>query len=364
MLACRSRARSATERPEAHFDGYPIGRLDSLVTPTADFFVRDHFGVPAAASQAAAEWKLEVDGEVRRSLILGAADFPSLPALQVPVTLECAGNAGRNGLGWSGGPRAWGGASTATFGGYALAEVVGRAGPSDSAREVVFEGADEGSEAGSVERNAFARSVPLGVALSPTAILATSMNGNQLPVQHGGPLRVIFPGRYACDSIKWLRRIHVVSQPFDGFYQRRRYRRAAPDDAVGEPVGELRVQSEIARPKPGDRLPSGMLVDIAGAAWGGRGGIAKVEVSVDGGETFAEARFIDPEQPNCWRRWIWSWRPDHPGPRLILARATDRAGQAQPLASDEELGIGYSLSGPDRIQYANNSVPVIAVTVA
>jgi hypothetical protein len=128
-------------------------------------------------------------------------------------------------------------------------------------------------------------------------------------------------------------------------------------------LGELRVQSEIARPKPGDRLPQGLLVDIVGVAWGGSGGVDRVQVSVDGGTSYAAAELIDPDRPFCWRRWRWSWRPDRPGSRMILARATDRAGTSQPLASDEELGLGYSVSGPDRIQYANNSAPVIPVTV-
>jgi sulfite oxidase len=189
------------------------------------------------------------------------------------------------------------------------------------------------------------------------------MNGAPLPALHGGPLRVIFPGRYATDSVKWVRTIRAVSAPFAGFYQASRYRRASAEQPAGVPLGALKVQSEIARPRLGDRLPRGMQVDVIGVAWGGAGGVDRVEVSVDGGGSFARAVFIDEERPHCWRRWKLSWTPDAAGPRLLMARATDRQGTAQPLSSDEELGRSYSLSGPDRVQYANNAVPVVAITV-
>ncbi len=358
-LACRRPHAPEAAAAGTRFESFPISRLDSFLTPTADFFVRDHFGLPPPL----AHWSVSIEGDVESPFSVGLDELAKLDRKDLPVTLECAGNAGRNGVGWAGGQRAWGGASTASFQGVSLAELLARAKPRATVREIAFIGADEGFERGSSERHAFARSVPLDAALAPSALLATGMNGAGLPAMHGGPVRALFPGRYATDSVKWLTRIRALSSPFDGFYEKERYRRATPDNPAGVPVGELRVQSEIARPKPGERLPQGLLVDISGVAWGGRGGVDRVEVSVDGGATFAQAAFVDPDRPFCWRRWRWSWRPDRPGPRLLMARATDRSGASQPLASEEELGLGYSLSGPDRIQYANNAVPVIPVTV-
>ena len=327
----------------ARFEGFPISRVDSFLTPNADFFVRDHFGLPPLTPR----WSVSIEGDVESPFAVGLDDLAKLHQQDLPVTLECAGNAGRNGVGWAGSQRAWGGASTASFKGVSLAELLARAKPRGTVREIALIGADEGFERGATQRHAFARSVPLEAAMASSALLATGMNGAELPALHGGPLRALFPGRYATDSVKWLTRIRALSGPFDGFYQRERYRRAAPDNPAGVTLGELRVQSEIARPKPAERLPQGLLVDITGVTWGGRGGVDRVEVSVDGGATFAQAAFLDPDRPHCWRRWRWSWRPDRPGPRLILARATDRSGAAQPLASDEELGLGYSMSGPD-----------------
>ncbi len=347
----------------ARFESFPIARLDGFVTPAADFFVRDHFGIPPEASLPADRWRIEISGEVEQPLTLSLADLADLPKLDLPVTLECAGNGGRNGIGAPGGPRAWGGASTATFQGVSLDAVLARARPRSSTVEIVFEGADSGSERGSLDRQLFARSVPLAAARSPQALLATGMNGARLPVLHGGPLRVLFPGRYATDSVKWLRRIRAVSVPFDGFYQHRRYRKATDQDPEGQSLGELRVQCEITAPEPGDRLPGALLADVVGVAWGGRGGVARVEVSADGGQSFGVATFLDPPTTTAWRRWRWTFRPGHPGPRWIIARATDAGGNSQPLESDEELGISRSVSGPDRIQYANNSVPVVPVIV-
>ncbi|MHB8419713.1 MAG: molybdopterin-dependent oxidoreductase [Myxococcales bacterium] len=360
-LACRRGA--APLRAGARFDGYPLGRVDGFLTPTADFFVRDHFSLPAAASAPAGLWRLDVSGEVERPLSLSLAELSDLPRVDLPVTLECAGNAGRNGLGPPGSRRAFGGASTGRFQGASLAALLARAGLRERALEIVFEGADEGTERDSSERHVFARSVPVAAARAETALLATGMNGGPLPALHGGPLRAILPGRYATDSVKWLRRIRAVATPFDGFYQRRRYCKRTAENPEGVSLGELRIQCEVAHPEPDDRLPVGLRVDIAGVAWGGRGGARLVEVSVDGGEHFEAASFLDPPSATAWRRWRWSWTPDRPGPHWIAARATDQGGTSQPLESDEELGLGSSRSGPDRIQYANNSVPIVPVIV-
>ncbi len=270
---------------------------------------------------------------------------------------------GLNGLGARGHGRAWSGASTGNFRGVSLSDVLARAGVKDSAVEIVFEGADAGLVAGAAVSQPFARSLPRDAAVADDALLVLGMNGEALPLRHGGPLRVVFPGRYATDSVKWLRRIVAARAPFDGFYQQQRYRRANRDGSVSVPVAALNVQSEIARPRTGDRLPRGMRVDIIGVAWGGQGGLDRVEVSVDGGKSFARADFLDPPRPHCGQRWLFRWTPDEAGTRLLVARATDRSGTAQPLSSAEERGELVSISGPDRIQYANNAVPTIAVTV-
>jgi DMSO/TMAO reductase YedYZ molybdopterin-dependent catalytic subunit len=194
-------------------------------------------------------------------------------------------------------------------------------------------------------------------------MLAVRMNGEPLPSGHGGPLRAVLSGRYATDSVKWLCRIRLVSAPFEGFYQKRRYRRAARDDPEGRSLGLLRIQSEIANPASGEDLPLGRLVDIRGVAWGGQRGVARVDVSLDGGANFAPASFLDPDRPTCWRRWSFVWRPDRVGPYQILSRATDGRGTSQPLASDDELGRSHSVSGPKYVDYANNSVGRVGVRV-
>ncbi len=349
-------------REGARFAGFPIWRVDSFLTPTSDFFVRDHFGVPAAAHHLH-PWTLRVEGDVDRPFTLSLEELARETPVELPVTLECAGNAGRNGVGWPGAGRAYGGASSALFQGFPIAPLLARAGVRPGVVEVVFEGADEGTERGDARARTFAEAVPLEAALAPSAMLATRMNGAPLPALHGGPVRALFPGRYATDSVKWLARIRAIDQPFDGYYATRRYRRASPADPVGRPVGELRVQSEIAHPRPGDKLPAGLAVDVLGVAWGGHGGAARVEISVDGGRSFASATFLDPANPFCWRRFRYTWIPRVPGPRLVLARATDAGGTSQPFASDEDLGLGYSISGPDRMEYENNSAPIVPVTV-
>ncbi len=358
--ACRRRA-VGDRGGGARFEGLPIDQIEGFLTPNELFFVRNHFGIPQPPKSG--PWRFSIEGEVEQPLPLDVGALGEIAPVDRPVTLECAGNAGRNGLGRPGGPRAFSGVSTAAFQGVPLAPLLRRARLRASVVEVVFEGADSGQEAGATEPSAFARSVPLAAALDGSVFLATGMNGAPLPAPHGGPLRVVFPGRYATDSVKWVKRIIAVSSPFEGFYQRSRYRHATSSDPDGISLGTLKVQSEISRPRPGERLPPELPLEISGLAWGGLGGPAGVRVSVDGGATFTDATFLDPERPACWRRWSLRWRPEGRGPRLILSQAFDHAGSAQPFASDEELGLGYSISGSDRIQYANNAVPVIPITI-
>ena len=350
-------------RGGARFQGFPVGRLDSFLTPTADFFVRDHFGVPPVALGNAAAWIVSIEGEVERPFQLRVSELRAAGQSTLPATLECAGNAGRNGVNWAGANRAWSGASTAAWEGVSVASLLHRAGLRSSAREIVFEGADTGFERGVADRLRFARSVPVAVALRPSALLALRMNGAELPPVHGGPLRAILPGRYATDSVKWVSKIRAISAPFDGFFAVHRYRLGSKTDLAGSSLGDLRVQCEISRPLTAQTVALGTPLEVTGAAWGGQGGVEKVEVSVDGGRRLSVADWVDPDREGCWRRWRHVWTPSQRGPRLLMARATDRAGQAQPLLSREELGVGFSLAGPDGIQYADNSVPIVPITV-
>lgn len=317
----------------------PLRALAEPVTPTADFYQRTNFLIPEIDPAA---WSLSVDGLVRRPLALSWDEVRSMPARSVAVTLECAGN-GRSLVTPlpPGQPWGLGAVSTAVFTGVPLRAVLERAGVAEGAVEVLFAGADAGAIGGG-RTVRFERSVPLEKALHPDVLLAWEMNGEPLPPRHGYPLRLVVPGWYGVASVKWLTEVRVLGQPFEGHFQAERYIYIGePGIADGTPVTRMRVRALIAQPEEGERLPSGTPTVVRGTAWSGEAPVSRVEVSFDGGETWREAALGTASSPYAAVPWSLDWTPTTPGRHLLLARATDAAGNVQPLAPVwNELGYG------------------------
>ena len=319
----------------------PFEKLDGFITPTESFYVRTHFPIPAIDRD---EWWLHVEGEVEKPFAINYEELLKLKSLTIPVTLECAGN-NRNflepkvkGVQWR-----LGAVGTAKWTGVPLAILLDRADVKPEACEVILEGADGGmlEEAkrppGIVK---FARSIPLAKAREDV-LLAYEMNGNELPPQHGFPLRAIVPGWYAMASIKWLQRVIVTDRPFTGYYQTMDYafwkRRGEIAELV--PLTEMQIKAEIAQPVEGEILRLNSKVRIHGAAWTSDGEIAKVELSVDGGASWAETNLVGETMRNAWRLWEYSWHtPSKARQATLIARATDSHGRSQPIERDPDRG--------------------------
>ncbi|PYK06322.1 MAG: sulfite oxidase [Verrucomicrobia bacterium] len=319
----------------------PFSSLDQFITPTESFYVRTHFPIPAIDKD---EWWLHVEGAVERPFEINYEELLELKSLTTPVTLECAGN-NRNflepkvkGVQWG-----LGAVGTAEWTGVPLATLLDRAEVKSEAREVILEGTDGGAleepkrPSGKVQ---FARSIPLAKARKDV-LLAYQMNGNDLPPQHGFPLRAIVPGWYAMASIKWLQRIIVIDRPFSGYYQTLDYAfwKRRGDIAELAPLTEMQTKAEIARPAQGEMVSVNSKVRVHGAAWTSDGEITKVELSTDGGATWNEASLIDQAIPNAWRLWELEWRtPSQAGKQMLVARAIDSRGGTQPVERDPDRG--------------------------
>jgi DMSO/TMAO reductase YedYZ molybdopterin-dependent catalytic subunit len=232
-----------------------------------------------------------------------------------------------------------------------LAALLTRAGLEEDACEIVLAGADQGTPKekpippGAVS---YARSLPRDKAVQREVLIAYQMNGQNLPLDHGYPVRAIVPGHYGMASVKWLTGIRAVRQPFQGYWQTSDY--AYWDYVDGKPVrralGEMKLKSEIARPTVYETLEPGQPYTVSGAAWAGENEIAEIAVSTDGGQTWAEAEFIDPIQRHTWRRWKFEWlTPKTPGQYTLLARAKDATGCAQPDSHDQNYG-SYVINHP------------------
>jgi sulfite oxidase len=312
----------------------PAALAREAITPVPRFYVRSHGDVPEVRATAI---PLRVEGLVCDPLELTLDELRDgrFPAAEVTATLECAGNRRTDltAVREIPGQEAWGAGaiSTAAWRGVRLADVIAAAGPSAEARHVAFVGRDRSEEVQPPQR--FGGSIPLEKAQRPEVLLAWEMNGEPLPAVHGGPLRVVVPGFIGARSVKWLRRVELRADPFDGYFQATAYRLLRPDEqpapGVGIELGELLVNAAILWARRGAPV-AGSRVELRGYALAGGGhGIARVELSWDGAATWHEARLLDDLGPWAWR--LWSLVVElPPGEHEIVARAWDTSAGTQP----------------------------------
>jgi len=334
----------------------PLSGFSDYITPIERFFVRTHVSVPRVDLN---DWRLNIGGEVATPLTLTMDDVRRLPAVELVSVLECAGN-GRGfyepsmpGLQWANGA-----VGNGRWRGVRLADVLTRAGMKESAKEILFNGADV--PLGSMPD--FQRSIPLAKALDARTLLAYEMNGATLPVKHGFPLRVVVPGWAGDCWLKWLTSISVLDKAHDGFWMARAYRHPGKPVAPGtvvpseqmQPVTGLRVKSVITAPFGGAQVVVLTRLTIRGVAWSGDAGpVATVDVSVDGGRSWKPATLQRDQRTQFgWRQWEYHWTPPREAYYTILARARDVADNMQPL--DQE----WNPSG-----YGWNVIPRVGVNV-
>jgi DMSO/TMAO reductase YedYZ molybdopterin-dependent catalytic subunit len=310
----------------------PFSTLSGFLTPNEAFYVRCHFPIPEIAAE---DWRLKVEGEVEAPFELTYEELRGMESRTIAATLECAGNnriflePKVKGVQWG-----LGAVGNASWTGVPLSALLERAKIKANAVEVILDGADEGEVDKSPKpagKISFCRSLPLSKA-RPDVLLAYEMNGEKLSATHGFPLRAIVPGWYAMASVKWLRRIIVTDQPFNGFYQSLDYTywdRSGPLPHLA-PLAEQLVKAEIARPESGEIIAADSHYRIHGAAWSGESDIAKVEISFDDAGSWHEARLLGEPVKNAWRLWEYDWRvPAGAGRPTLLARATDSRGRTQ-----------------------------------
>ena len=331
--------------------GMPLEALRYDPTPIGLHYLLIHFDIPDAD---ASTWTVEVDGLVATPLRLSLDDVRSRPQVTRRVTMECAGN-GRARLRPRPISQPWllEAVGTAAWTGTPLAPILREAGVSRDAVELVFAGADRGVQ-GDVEHD-YERSLPVAEAMREEVLLATEVNGVPLPPQHGAPLRLLVPGWYGMASVKWLTRITAVGAPFAGF-QQDAYRFRAGEDDPGSPVTRIHPRSLLIPPGFPEFMTRRRIVDagpvrLEGRAWSGMGPVDRVEVSDDGGATWADASLGPLPEAFAWRAWHHEWSAE-PGEHELAVRATDGLGNVQPLEPS------WNLSG-----FANTAVQRVPITV-
>ena len=319
----------------------PFSSLDGFITPNESFYVRCHFPIPEISAN---DWRLRIEGEVEAPFELNYDELRAMESRTIAATLECAGNnriylePKVKGVQWG-----LGAVGNAAWTGVPLSTMLERARASADAIEVILEGGDEGEVDKTPKPSgkiSYCRSLPLEKARRDV-LLAYEMNGEPLSATHGFPVRAIVPGWYAMASVKWLRRIIVTSKPFNGFYQSLDYTfwdRSGPLPTLA-PLTEQQTKAEIARPESGETIPANSLYRVHGAAWSGTGEIKRVEVSVDAGKTWKNAKLLGEPVPTAWRLWEYEWQtPPVAGPQTVMARATDSSGAVQSADRNADRG--------------------------
>jgi len=297
----------------------PLDLLDGMITPSGLHFERSHSGVPDIDPD---RHRLVIHGLVRRPLVFTMEALHRYAMHSRISFIECAGNsfllnapkplpigiAASHGL-----------LSCSEWTGVKLSALLDEAGVDPAARWLIAEGADAAS---------VSRSIPLAKAMDD-ALVCLYQNGEPIRPSNGYPVRLLLPGFEGNMNVKWLRRLKLTASPAMTKDETSKYTILLQDGKAWQFVFPMEVKSVITRPAPGSKLKERGYYDISGLAWSGNGSIRRVDVSADGGNSWAPAALQEPILPKAVVRFRapWQWNG---GPAILQSRAADDTGMVQP----------------------------------
>lgn len=297
----------------------PLHLLDGIITPSGLHFERSHSGIPDIDPD---KHRLLIHGLVKRPIVFDLDALHRYPMQTRTAFIECAGNSQALNA-----PQALplgmaaihGVFSCAEWTGVKLSTLLDEAGVEPAARWVIADGADAAS---------MSRSIPLGKAMDDV-IVCLYQNGERVRPSNGYPMRLLVPGFEGNMNVKWLRRLKLVAEPVMSKDETSKYTILLKDEKAWQFVFPIEVKSVITRPAPGLTLKGPGFYEISGLAWSGNGIIRQVEVSADGGQSWAPAALQGPVLAKAPVRFRapWQWNG---GPAILQSRATDNTGMVQP----------------------------------
>jgi len=311
---------------------------DGPLTPNDAFFVRYHWsGIPTSVD--AQTYRLRVSGKVNVPVEFSLGDLKRLAEpMEFVAVNQCSGNSrGYFTPRVNGGQLSNGAMGNARWTGVPLKKVLEKAGIQAGAVQVTFGGLDRPPLESSP---AFVKALAIEHALDGEVMLAWAMNGEDLPMLNGYPVRLIVPGHYGTYWVKHLSDISVLDKVYDGFWMSRAYR--IPDNPCAcvepgtapmatIPINRFNVRSFITSPAEGGKVPVGSSSTVRGIAFDGGYGISKVEFSADGGRSWADARLGRDLGNYSFRTWTTPFKPATRGLYSLKVRAFNRRGESQPL---------------------------------
>jgi sulfite dehydrogenase len=339
------------ETPFSVFDGGPI-------TPNNAFFVRYHLAdIPYNLDPD--KFTLEVKGKVDRPLKLSLKDIRKMPATELVAVNQCSGNSrGFSEPRVAGGQLGNGAMGNARWRGVPLKTVLDMAGPQAGSKQVTFNGMDGPAMQTTPD---FVKALEIDHARDGEVMLAYGMNGEDLPLLNGFPLRLVVPGYYGTYWVKHLNEITVIDSVYDGFWMKTAYR--IPDTPCGcvdpgtapkttIPINRFTVRSFITNVSNDARVKARNATTLKGIAFDGGKGIKEVAVSTDDGATWTAAKLGRDLGKYSFREWKLAVKLA-PGAHNLKVRATNNAGDTQPMEAR------WNPAG-----YLRNVVETVRVTAA
>jgi sulfane dehydrogenase subunit SoxC len=310
--------------PTGFFRRIPLlpHQMSQRITPTEDVIVLCHLGVPRLTIDS---WQLKIDGLVDRELQLTWRDLQQFPKVQIESVHQCAGSPLQPNI-----PTRR--ITNVVWTGIRLSDVLAQTGIKPQATHMWSAGADYGAFEG-VNCDAYVKDIPLS-RIQDDVLIAFELNGASLSPEHGFPVRLVVPGYYGTNSVKWLTNITLASKRADGPFTTRWYNDPVFDGqgrptAESLPVWSIAPESIIVSPSPDANLSRGVAVIVRGWAWA-CDGLYGIEVSVDNGSSWNTAQ-LEPSSARGWQAFACDWVPASTGAVEILARATSSDGAQQPL---------------------------------
>lgn len=313
---------------------------EGLITPNDAFFVRYHWsGIPTSIDPQT--YRIKVGGNVNTPLELSLAELKQMSGTTDMIAVnQCSGNS--RGLFTpraNGGQLANGAMGNARWAGVPLKKVLEKAGVKAGSVQVAFNGLDQPPVGNGPD---FMKALNIDHALDGEVMLAWQMNGADLPVLNGYPVRLIVPGYYGTYWVKHVSDIQVTDKVFDGFWMSTAYR--IPDNACAcvepgtaptktTPINRFNVRSFITSLSNGTHVPAGRETVVRGIAFDGGYGITEVAFSADGGRSWVEANLGKDLGRYSFREWTVPFRPQAKGAYDLKVKATNRIGQSQPLTA-------------------------------
>jgi DMSO/TMAO reductase YedYZ molybdopterin-dependent catalytic subunit len=310
-----------------------IRKIDGPFTPKDQFYALQHMNRPEIDP---ATYKLKLSGLVNKPMELSLDDLKGMHAIEVAAGYECSGNSPRSVEGLC---------SCGMFKGVKLSDVLKHVGVSNKAREVVFFGADRGTQDVVFRQQTFkvdqqfGRSVTLENAMKPQPMLAYSLNGDPLTLAQGKPLRLVMPGWYGVCNVKWLAEIHLQEDRYLGNYQARWYRSVVGEGGNGEDTdpGTQWVETEITRQHLKSVIArvrkKGGSYDVFGFVLNDGTPLKSVEVKIDDGP-WQKASLASSNTQYSWKLFNYRWDGATPGEHTLVSRVTDGEGRVQPTLEE------------------------------